>query len=110
MNDENYFKIITTCPSKNVSRLIMVLAKAGAGQVGKYTHCVHITAGEGTWLPLPGAKPAIGKIGKLSRVKEMQLETVCVQSKLAKALKALKAAHPYETPVIQVIQLFQLVF
>jgi hypothetical protein len=53
-------------------------------------------------LPLKGAHPTIGKVGKLEVVKEEKIETVCERSVLKKVLAAVKKVHPYEAPAIDV--------
>ena len=66
--------------------------------LGNYRDCSFTTAGEGTFLPLKGAQPAIGSIGKQERVVEQRLELLVQRSRLSRAIKDLLAAHPYEEP------------
>ncbi|WP_214367870.1 Nif3-like dinuclear metal center hexameric protein [Pseudonocardia sp. H11422] len=81
------------------------LAAAGAGHIGDYSHCSFATAGTGQFLPLEGANPAIGRVGKLERVAETRLEMVLPRRKRAAVVAALRAAHPYEEPAFDVLEL-----
>ncbi|NMH96404.1 Nif3-like dinuclear metal center hexameric protein [Pseudonocardia acidicola] len=81
------------------------LSAAGAGQIGDYSHCSFATAGTGQFLPLEGANPAIGRVGKLERVAETRLEMVLPRHRRAAVVAALRAAHPYEEPAFDVLEL-----
>jgi len=41
------YKVITFCPPDQTGKLIDAMSKAGAGDVGNYSHCAYITKGEG---------------------------------------------------------------
>lgn len=66
--------------------------------IGNYRDCSFSAAGEGTFLPLEGAQPAIGAIGKLETVAEQRLELLVHKAQLPKVIRTLIAAHPYEEP------------
>lgn len=66
--------------------------------IGNYQDCSFSTAGEGTFLPLAGAQPTIGTIGKLEKVAEQRLELLLRRDQLSKAIRTLLAVHPYEEP------------
>lgn len=66
--------------------------------IGNYQDCSFSTAGEGTFLPLAGAQPTIGTIGKLVKVAEQRLELLLRRDQLSKAIRTLLAVHPYEEP------------
>ena len=55
-----------------------------------------MTQGIGTFRPLRGTKPFIGKQGQLERVEETRLETIVSEEKLGETIKALLESHPYE--------------
>lgn len=69
-----------------------------AVQIGNYRDCSFSTTGQGTFLPLAGAKPAVGTVGSLEQVEELRLELLIHKNRLGKAIKALLSAHPYEEP------------
>jgi len=64
--------------------------------------------GIGRFRPLAGAKPFIGKRGRIEKVIEERIETICPRSKLKAALEVLKKAHPYDEPAIDVYSLHEL--
>ena len=66
--------------------------------IGNYRNCTFATTGQGTFLPLTGAQPAIGTIGMLEQVQEERLELLIQKSRLTKAIKTLLSVHPYEEP------------
>lgn len=92
------YKFFIFCPNDNeiIESIINVASKAGAGNVGNYSHCAFVTEGYGTWFPLPGSQPTIGKVGKLSSEKEVKIEMECPKEQINEVLKAVKAIHPYE--------------
>jgi putative NIF3 family GTP cyclohydrolase 1 type 2 len=55
---------------------------------------------------LRGAKPAIGKKGKLEKVPEIRFETIVPADELQNVIEAMKKAHPYETPAFDVFKLY----
>lgn len=69
-----------------------------AVQIGNYRDCSFSTIGQGTFLPLAGAKPAVGTVGSLEQLEESRLELLVHKKRLGKAIKALLSAHPYEEP------------
>ena len=79
---------------------------AGAGIIGNYSHCGFIAEGQGSFLPLEGARPTIGKRGKIEKVPEIRFETVVPAEKLGEVTAAMKKAHPYETPAFDCYKLY----
>jgi dinuclear metal center YbgI/SA1388 family protein len=98
------YKITTFIPDAAVNAVAGALYAAGAGAIGRYSHCGFMTEGVGTFLPLEGAKPAIGQKGRLERVSEIRLETVVAADNVAAVIAALRRAHPYETPAFDVFR------
>lgn len=99
-----HYKITTFVPDAAANAVAEALYAAGAGAIGQYSHCGFMTEGVGTFLPLEGAKPAIGQPGRLERVSEIRLETVVAAGKVAAVIAALRSAHPYETPAFDVFR------
>ena len=101
-----YHKLVVFVPVKKLEKVRAAICAAGAGQIGSnYDNCTFYTIGTGTFRPLKGSKPHIGKIGKLARVKEARLETIVTANGLKKVLAALIKAHPYEEPAYDVYPL-----
>lgn len=101
---DNY-KLVVFVPLKSVAKVSNAVFAAGAGAIGSYSHCGFGTEGTGTFLPLKGARPAIGRKGTLEKVPEMRLETIVPAEKLDKVLAAMKKVHPYEMPAFDVFKL-----
>ena len=89
-------KFVVFVPEAHANRVRKALGESGAGAVGDYKHCTFSVKGTGRFIPMPGAHPAIGKVGKLESVAEERIETVCYRKDLPKILSAVKKVHPYE--------------
>ncbi len=101
---DNY-KLVVFVPLKSMAKVSNAVFAAGAGAIGNYSHCGFAAEGTGTFLPLEGARPAIGKKGTIEEVPEMRLETIVPADKLDKVVAAMKKAHPYEMPAFDVFRL-----
>ena len=99
-------KLIVFVPQSHLEKVRKAICSAGAGKIGKYyDNCTFVSAGIGSFRPLKGAKPHIGKIGKIKRVAEVRLETIVAASKTKKVIAAMKKAHPYEEVAYEVYRL-----
>jgi dinuclear metal center YbgI/SA1388 family protein len=99
------YKLIVFVPAEHADRLRQALAEAGAGQIGDYSHCTFSLEGQGTFLGGPATHPTIGEPGRLERVSELRMETVCPEHRLAAVLQQLEHVHPYEEPAFDVVPL-----
>jgi len=90
-------------PKSHLEITKQAIFAAGAGKMGNYSCCVWQTKGTGQFKPEPKSNAYIGKIGKISKVIEYKVETVCKSSKIKSVIKALKKSHPYEHPAFGVI-------
>jgi dinuclear metal center YbgI/SA1388 family protein len=102
---ENY-KLVVYVPVDAMAGVANAIFAAGAGWIGNYSNCGFHTPGTGTFLPLEGAKPAIGRKGRLEKVQEARFETIVPADKLEAVVEAMKKAHPYEVPAFDVYRLF----
>ena len=102
---DNY-KLVVFIPIKSVAKVSNAIFAAGAGAIGNYSNCSFEGEGTGSFLPLEGAKPAIGKKGKVEKVAEVRFETIVPAEKLDDCVAAMKKAHPYETPAFDVFKLY----
>jgi dinuclear metal center YbgI/SA1388 family protein len=98
-------KLVTFVPAADVDRVLDALTAAGAGTIGDYTRCAFMVEGTGTFRPEPGAQPAIGAVGEVSRVAEVRLEVVLPRGRRSEVLRALGEVHPYDEPAYDVIEL-----
>ncbi len=101
----NEYKIIVFVPEAHTAQIRMAMASAGAGGIGNYRGCSFESTGLGGFLPMAGAKPALGKIGTRETVRETKLEMLCPGAALPAVLAALRAAHPYEEPAFDILRL-----
>lgn len=98
-------KLVVFVPVADTTRLLDAVAAAGAGAVGDYDRCAWTTTGTGTFRPLPGARPALGEVGRVETVEETRLEVVLPRERRAAVVAAMHAAHPYEQPAYDVVEL-----
>jgi len=99
------YKIVVFVPEAAADKVREALGKAGAGKIGNYSHCTWSTKGIGRFVPLEGAKPTEGRIGKMEEVAEERIETICDKEKLDEVLKAVKAAHPHEEAPVDIYEI-----
>jgi dinuclear metal center YbgI/SA1388 family protein len=93
---ERYLKLAVFVPAGHVEEVRRALSGAGAGWTGNYSHCTFMSSGTGTFKPLEGTNPYIGRTGELERVEEYKLETIVPSGKSGAVLRAMQEAHPYE--------------
>jgi len=93
---DKLFKLVTFVPAEALDAVRDAISEAGAGWIGKYSHCTFQTPGVGTFRPLEGAEPYTGKVGELENTPEIRLETIVPDDRLHDVITAMTAAHPYE--------------
>lgn len=89
-------KIVVFVPKTHTDIVRQAMGDAGAGKIGKYSHCSFSSDGIGRFKPLDGAKPFIGEVGKAEEVVEERIEFVCDRSKAKEVIAAMRKVHPYE--------------
>ncbi len=102
---DNY-KLVVFVPAESLTEVSNAVFAAGAGAIGNYRNCSFGAGGTGTFLPVEGAKPAVGKKGRIEKVAEIRFETIVPARKLEDVVAAMKKAHPYETPAFDVFKIF----
>ena len=107
MPDFPYCKLEIFLPADHLPQLQEALARANAGHIGKYDHCLSYSPVTSCWRPLEGAEPYLGQAGVLSCEPELKVEVTCPTPQVDAVLAAVKAVHPYEEPVINVIPLYR---
>jgi len=100
-----YYKLVVFVPTNACAKVANALFEAGAGHIGNYSRCSFQSTGRGTFRPLAGAHPAIGRQGKTETVPEIRFETIVPEPKLGNVIAAMKNAHPYETPAFDCFRL-----
>jgi dinuclear metal center YbgI/SA1388 family protein len=95
-------KLVVFVPEEYADMIADTLAEAGAGVIGRYTHCTFRAPGTGTFFGGEGTDPYAGEKGRLERVPELRLETVVPAHAAPRAAAAARAAHPYEEPALDI--------
>ncbi|MBU2701521.1 dinuclear metal center YbgI/SA1388 family protein [Sporomusaceae bacterium BoRhaA] len=93
---EKLVKFVVFVPKDYEQVVFAAITKAGAGHIGRYSHCTFASSGTGTFLPLEDTHPFIGRQGSLARVDEMRMETILPERLIIPVLEAMHAVHPYE--------------
>ena len=99
------YKLVVFVPLSHLAAVRRAVFAAGAGKIGNYDNCSFYSLGTGTFRPLAGAKPYIGRSGKISKVKEARMEIVVPERSVKKVVAAMKSAHPYEKPAFDLYTL-----
>jgi dinuclear metal center YbgI/SA1388 family protein len=105
----SYSKIVVFSPTSYTDIILDAMADAGAGNVGLYRRCAYKSPGIGTFEPLPGSEPFVGRAGKTDELEEDRLEMICPSEKVDRVLAAILEKHPYEQPAYDVLTLRPLV-
>ncbi|MBQ6510168.1 MAG: hypothetical protein IJI07_11895 [Flexilinea sp.] len=101
------FKLEIFIPESHFPQLREALKSADAGHIGNYDCCLSYSKVTGTWRPLAGTDPYIGSENEISEEEELKVEVTVRGEKLDETIRAIKAVHPYEEPVINVIELYR---
>jgi dinuclear metal center YbgI/SA1388 family protein len=104
-SSEKIFKFAVYVPVQHIDKVSQEIFKAGAGKIGRYTETSFNIAGKGTFKPMEGTNPFIGKIGEKEEVQEIKIETVVAERDLDSVVQAMKSVHPYEEPAYDVYEL-----
>jgi len=109
---EKLVKLVVYVPKSGVDKVRQALVEIGVGESvtegpksALYVECFYQSEGEGSFRPLAGANPALGQVGELARVAEVQLESIMPERLIDRAIRAIRRAHPYEEPAYDIIPL-----
>lgn len=103
--EEPVYKLAVYVPASHLDAVRNAVFSAGAGHIGKYSHCGFTVPGEGTFLPGEGANPFSGEPGRLAREEELRFETIVPGAVKDEVLRAMLAAHPYEEVAFDLFRL-----
>lgn len=101
-----FLKIEVFIPRENTKKLMEKINEGGFLREENYDFCYAETPVTGHFRPIEGANPYIGSLGKIEDVLENKVEFRIRKSDLDEVMKIIKKNHPYEVPVINVIELF----
>ncbi|WP_461373133.1 Nif3-like dinuclear metal center hexameric protein [Candidatus Aquicultor sp.] len=94
--DIHMYKLVVFVPKDNVHEVIAALGNVGGGVIGEYSHCTYRVEGTGTFYPMLGAHPFLGKSGELNEVDENRLEILVAPDRIEQVIQTLLDVHPYE--------------
>jgi dinuclear metal center YbgI/SA1388 family protein len=83
-------------PNDDTDAVAAAMHEAGAGAIGAYDRAMFQVPGTGSFRPLDGANPAIGRVGEVERVDETRVEMVADPAVRESVRAAVLDAHPYE--------------
>ncbi len=106
--ESNFVKIITYVPETHSAIVREAMGDVGAGKIGNYSFCSFTSKGTGRFIPLDGAKPFLGEIGKIEEVAEEKIEVICSKEIIAQVIDAIKKSHPYEEPAYEIIPMLKI--
>jgi len=109
LKESNFVKIRVSVPLEAADQVRQALGQAGAGFQGNYEFASGSIKQIGRFKPTSSASPAIGEIGKLEKVEEELIETLCRKDLVETAIAAIKKAHPYEEPAIDIVPRYDIV-
>src|SRR5688572_18113987 len=87
---------IVFVPHEDVDKVAAAMHEAGAGAIGAYDRAMFQSPGTGSFRPLDGANPAIGRVGEVESVDETRVEMVAAPAVRESVRRAMLVAHPYE--------------
>lgn len=94
--DTKLYKFVVFVPKGHEVVVRNAMGEAGAGWLGAYSHCSFMTDGTGSFKPLAGANPYIGKQCQLEEVCEYRIESIVPEAKLQGLVTKVLEVHPYE--------------
>ena len=62
--EEKLYKLAVFIPRGHEDEVRQAICNAGAGLIGNYDECTFQVGGTGTFRPLPGTYPFLGRIGR----------------------------------------------
>ena len=101
-----YLKLEIFVPESHFRLLQRALQEADAGHIGSYDSCLSYSRVTGTWRPLEGTHPYLGRTGEVSEEPELKVEVTIRREQLDRVMAAIRRVHPYEEPLVNVIPLY----
>ena len=103
--ESTLYKLVCFIPYESFEKVKMAILNSGAGQIAKYSHSSFSTKGKGTFKPLSGSNPYIGKENTMQELDEIRFETIVSKKYLDKIIEKLKEVHAYEKVAYDVFSL-----
>jgi hypothetical protein len=102
------YKVEIYAPESALEDIRKVLLEMDAGRLGNYKGCLSYYPVTGVWFSGENTNPTIGSPGEWSRESEIKIEVNVQNANVEKTVEAIRKVHPYEEPLINVIQLSRL--
>ena len=102
MDREQVFKICVYVPVEYSDRMMDAIDSVIEPLYPGYRRAFSITEVTGTWKPLKGSHPYIGRPGKIETAQEHKIEFIVKENDLKRVLLKIREIHPYEEPMIDV--------
>ena len=99
------FNLEIIAPESALEDIRKALLEMDAGRLGNYMDCLSYYPVTGVWFSGENANPTIGSPGEWSREPEIKIEVNVENDNVEKTVEVVKKVHPYEEPLINVIQL-----
>ncbi|MDR1690637.1 MAG: hypothetical protein LBR42_02180 [Candidatus Methanoplasma sp.] len=97
------YKISVTVPADYKDRLMDAVNDSMQQLYPGYDRVFSVAKTEGTWRPLGGSNPFIGKAGEISVEEELRIDFAIKAEDLASVVRAIRDVHPYEEPAIDIL-------
>lgn len=102
---EELYKLAVYVPKTHYQQVREALFNSSCGHIGNYSCCSFNISGEGTFMPLEGTNPYIGKTNELEKVEEIKIETIVKERDIKRAVENMKKVHPYEEVAYDIYKL-----
>jgi len=99
------FKVSVTIPPEYKDKLLDEINGSIRQIYPGYDRAFSVSETEGTWRPLAGSDPFIGKVGEITVEKELRIDFAVKAEDLKEAILAIRRVHPYEEPGIDIMPL-----
>lgn len=100
-----YVKLVIYVPKEDKDKILKKLFSLGAGNFGNYDSYSFVNEGTTTFRALDNSAPTKGKKNKITKIKEVRIETICKENEYALIIKEIRKIHPYEEPAICVYKI-----
>ena len=97
------YKVATCIPKRFLDPLMDEVTASVSPLYGGYDRCFSYWPVTGTWRPLEGSRPFLGRIGEIEAAEEYRIEFAVREEDLGAAVAAIRRIHPYEEPAIDII-------
>ena len=102
MSKEQIYKICVYIPVDYSDKLMASIDEIVEPLYPGYRRTFAIQEVTGTWKPMKGSRPFIGRPGVIEKVQEHKIEFAVRERDLKNVLMRIKEVHPYEEPMIDV--------